>query len=348
MIGRDMRVEAIVRDPELHQLPALAERLERLGFDGLSIPEIKRDPFVLAGQVGSASFSLRIATGVALAFPRSPTVTAYSSRTIHDLTGGRFVLGLGTQVRGHIERRFGVPWAAPVQRLREYIEVVRAVWRTWDAGDGLSVDGQHYRVSLMTPEFSPSPNAHAAIPIQIGAVNTHMLRLAGEACDGVRLHPFCTPRYLQEVALPNLASGAEISGRPLSALEIVSGGFIATGPDEQTVVTTREEIRRQIAFYASTRGYAPVLELHGWSELGGELRRLIVRQGWSEMATLITDEMLDAFAVAGAYEHVGPLVKARLGGLVDTLSLNVPADEAHDEAFASLVRELQRIPGRDG
>jgi probable F420-dependent oxidoreductase len=341
-----MRVEAIVRHPQLDQIPSLAARLERLGFDGVAIPEIKRDPFILAALIAGACGSLRIATAVALAFPRSPTVSAYSARTLHDLSSGRFVLGLGTQVRGHVERRFGIPWSAPVERLREYVGAVRAVWRSWDTNEGPAFEGQHYRVTLMTPEFSPGPNAHPPIPVHIGAVNVHMLRLAGEVCDGVRLHPFCTPEYLRQVVLPELAEGAARADRSLAGLEIVGGGFIASGPDEHSVTSVREEIRRQIAFYASTRGYAPVLELHGWSEVGGELRRLIAQQRWPEMAPLVTDDMLEAFCVSGTYARLAVLVEQTFGDLVDTLTLNVPDDESHDKAFAGLVQDLRQISGR--
>jgi probable F420-dependent oxidoreductase len=341
-----MRVEAIVRDPQLDQIPSLAARLERLGFDGVAIPEIKRDPFIVAALMAAASSSLRIATAVALAFPRSPTVSAYSARTLHDLSSGRFVLGLGTQVRGHVERRFGMPWSAPVERLREYVGAVHAVWRSWDKNEGPAFEGQHYRVTLMPPEFSPGPNSHAPIPVHIGAVNVHMLRLAGEVCDGVRLHPFCTPEYLRQVVLPELAKGAARVDRSLAGLEIVGGGFIASGPDEDNVTSVREEIRRQIAFYASTRGYAPVLELHGWSELGGELRRLIAQQRWAEIASLVTDDMLDAFCVSGTYAQLASGVADVYAGQVDTLALSVPPDDSHDEAFADLLRELHEIPGR--
>jgi probable F420-dependent oxidoreductase len=346
MIRRIMRVEAIVRDPPLDKIPALAQRIERLGFDGVAIPEVKRDPFVVGALLASVSNLLRLGTAVALAFPRSPTSTAYTARTLHDLSGGRFALGLGTQVRGHIERRFGMSWSAPVERLREYIGAVRAVWRSWDTGDGPSFDGQHYRISLMTPEFSPGPNPHAPIPIHIGAVNVSMLRLAGEVCDGVRLHPFCTPRYFREVVVPTLTEGAQVSGRRLADLEIVGGGFIATGSDEHEVAARREEIRKQVAFYASTRGYAPVLERHGWADLGGELRRLIAQQRWTELGSLVTDEVLDAFCISGRYDQVAASVAEAYGGQVDTLALSVPTDESNDDGLAQLVSELRAIPGR--
>jgi probable F420-dependent oxidoreductase len=346
MIRGIMRIEAIVRDPPLTQLPTLVHRLERLGFDGVAIPEVRRDPFVVAAAVASASSSLRLSTAVALAFPRSPTSAAYSARSLNDLSGGRFVLGLGTQVRGHIERRFGVPWSAPVERLRDYIGAIRAVWRSWETGEPPQFDSQHYRISLMPPDFSPGPSDHASIPIHIGAVNVNMLRLAAETCDGVRLHPFCTTRYFSDVVLPTLAQGANAAGRSLETLEIVSGGFIAAGPSDESVAAARESIRRQVAFYASTRGYAPVLDQHGWADLGGELRRLIAQQRWTELGSLVTDEMLDAFCIAGTYDLVGAKVRDAHAGRVDTLTLDVPDDESHDDVFAQLVSELRAVPGR--
>jgi probable F420-dependent oxidoreductase len=346
MIRGAMRIEAIVRDPPLNHLPSLVQRLEQLGFDGVAIPEVKRDPFVVAAAVASASRTLRLSTAVALAFPRSPTSAAYSARSLHDLSGGRFVLGLGSQVRGHIERRFGVPWSAPVERLRDYIGAVRAVWRSWETGEPPQFDSQHYRISLMTPDFSPGPSEHAPVPIHIGAVNVNMLRLAAQTCDGVRLHPFCTSRYFSDVVLHTLKQGASSAGRSLNSLEIIGGGFIAAGASDESVAAARESIRRQIAFYASTRGYAPVLDLHGWAGLGGELRRLIAEQRWAELGSLVTDEMLDAFCVAGTYDRIGRIVRERHGGQVDTLTLNVPADESHDDQLAQLVSELRAIPAR--
>ncbi|MFN0071986.1 MAG: TIGR03617 family F420-dependent LLM class oxidoreductase [Chloroflexota bacterium] len=340
-----MRVEAIVRDPPLGQLTPLARRIERLGFAGIAIPEIRRDPFILATLLANATTSLRLSTAVALAFPRSPTSTAYSARTVHDLSLGRFGLGLGTQVRGHIERRFGMTWSAPVERLRECIQAIRAVWHSWDTGSPPDFAGQQYRVTLMPPDFSPGANPHAPIPIHIGAVNTGMLELAGALCDGVRLHPFCTPRYLTEVVLPSISLGAERAGRTSRDVEIVAGGFIATGPDEPSVLAAREEVRRQIGFYASTRSYAPVLALHGWEDLGGQLRRLIAQQRWADLASLITDDILDSFCIAGTYGAVAPVIAETLSGLVNTLTLSIPEDDAHDDELGRLVRQLQTVPG---
>lgn len=336
-----MRVEAVLRDPPLDQLTGLARRAESLGFDGLAIPELKRDPFILASIALGATSRIRVSTAVALAFPRSPTAVAYAARTLHDQSGGRFDLGLGTQVRGHIERRFSVPWSAPVARLREYIGVVRAVWQSWDTGVPPAFEGEHYRVSLMTPEFSPEPTAHGPIPIHIGAVNGQMLRLAAEACEGIRLHPFCTPRYLTEVALPNFRGAAE---RLPGNFEIVSGGFIVTGQDAETLREEREAARRHVAFYASTRGYVPVLALHGWEPLGGELRRLIAQRRWADLATLVSDEVLDEFVISGPYGTIAERVAEHLGGLVHTVTLPLPDDPTHDGALRSVIEGLQRVP----
>jgi probable F420-dependent oxidoreductase len=338
-----MRVEAVLHDPPLAHISELARRAEQLGFDGLILPEISRDPFILAALAGEATSRIRVSTAVALAFPRSPTTTAYSARTLHDLTAGRFGLGLGTQVRGHIERRFGVPWSAPVARMREYIGAVRTVLTSWDSGDPLSFDGALYRLSLMTPTFSPGPSHLGPIPIHIGAVNPLMIQLAGEVCDGVRLHPFCTPRYVRDVILPNLLIGAARSGRPLSNLDIVSGGFIATGVDALTVSRQREAARRQIAFYASTRSYAPILAIHDWQHIGTELRRLIAKQRWEDLGALVTDEMLDACCIAAPYEAIADLVAQRLAGLVDTVTLELPRDPSADEQLAATLVQLARI-----
>lgn len=343
-----MRVEAVLRNPPIADVPKLARLAEDIGFDGLAIPEIKLDPFVAATLAADATERLRISTAVALAFPRSPTVTAYSARSIHDLARGRFTLGLGTQVKAHIERRFGVPWGAPAARLREYVQAVRAVWQSWEQGTPLAFEGQYYRLSLMTPEFSPGPSPFGPVPIHVGAVNALNLRLAGELCDGVRLHPFCTPDYLRQVVWPNLRRGAD-QGGSTNRFEVSGGGFIVTGATPAEIAAGRKLARRQVGFYASTPTYAPVLDLHGWGELGGQLRRLIAAQRWDDLASLITDDVLDELCIAGEYDVIADKVADRLGGLVDWISLPMPdADPADRTRLRSALERLRAIPTATG
>ena len=339
-----MRVEAVLRNPPLADVARLARQAEALGFDGLAIPEIKRDPFVLATLAAQATSRIRISTAVALAFPRSPTVAAYAARSVSDLAQGRFVLGLGTQVKAHVERRFGVSWSAPSDRLRDYIGAVRAVLECWHTGAPLDFDSEHYRLSLMTPEFSPGSSDYGPIPIQIGAVNARNLELAAEVCDGVRLHPFCTPEYTRQVVRPHLAAGVDRAGRSAGQVEIVGGGFIITGPSSAQVKRGRDEARRQIGFYASTPTYAPVLALHGWADFGGQLRRLIARQQWDELASAIDDEVLDAFCIAAPYEELAGAIAAKLGGLVNWIALPLPERVVGRDRFRSMIEQLRGIP----
>lgn len=340
-----MRVEAVLRNPPIADVTRLARLAEKTGFDGLAIPEIALDPFVAATLAASATQRLRVSTAVALAFPRSPTVTAYAARTIHDLARGRFALGLGTQVKAHVERRFGVAWSAPAARLREYVLALRAVWRSWQQGEPLSFEGEHYRLTLMTPEFSPGPSPYGPIPVHIGAVNALNLRLAGELCDGVRLHPFCTAEYLRRIVWPNLRLGGEHASPATDGFDVIGGGFVVTGDSAAAVAAGREQARRQVAFYASTPTYAPVLELHGWVDLGGRLRRLIADQRWDELAALVTDDVLDAFCISGEYEEIADRVAERLGGLVDWISLPMPeVDAASPSRLAGALERLRAIP----
>lgn len=342
-----MRVETSLRDLPLAELSDQARLIERLGFDGLAQPETDHDVFLTVGQLAAATSRVRLATGVAIAFPRSPMVVAYAARDLQELSGGRFSLGLGTQVRGHIERRFSTVWDTPGPRLRDYLLALRAIWRCWDEGGPLDYQGRFYRFSLMTPEFSPGPSRHGPIPLQIAAVNPYNLQLAGELCDGLRIHPFSTPEYLRQVILPNLRLGAARSGRDLDHFELIGCGFLATGGDAAAVNQARQEARRRIAFYGSTRVYRPVLELPGWADLGTRLGRLVALGRWGDLAAEVSDEVLDAFCIAGTYEQLPGRVAARLAGQIDRLQLPLPPDALqHPDRLAACVQALQAIPGR--
>ncbi len=323
-----MRVETYVPQGSLREVQAFARRAEEAGFDGLSAPEVTVDPFLALGAAALATERMSLRTSVALAFPRSPMVTANLAWNLHVNTGGRFVLGLGTQVKGHIERRFGVPWVAPLDRLRDYAGAVRAVWRAWEKREPLDYRSEHYSLTLMTPEFSPAPSGLARVPIYFAAVRPHALELAGEIADGVRLHGFCTRRYLEEVALPALERGLARSGHSRGAFEICGGGFLATGPTEADAAELREWVRYRIAFYGSTRTYAPVMELHGWQALAEQLHAYSKQGRWSEMARSIPDEVLDEFATTATYATLGRAVERRFGGLTDTIELALPGSEA--------------------
>jgi probable F420-dependent oxidoreductase len=339
-----VKVEAGLKTGALADVVRRAKRIEELGFDRLISPELNRDPFLPLVLAAEHTERIELATSVAIAFPRSPTVVAHLARDLNDLSNGRFILGLGTQVKGHIQRRFSTEWSSPGPRLRDYIAAVRAVWDSWEAGSNVSHDGPFYPLSLMTPEFSPGASENRLPPVQIAGVNQYNLRLAGEVCDGLRIHPFATRRYVEESIWPSVREGAERAGRDLASFELIGGGFIATGATEEAVHNARERARYRIAFYGSTRTYLPVLEAHGWGELNGTLRRLVSEAKWDELPAAISDEILDEFCVAGTYDSILPAIRARYEGLVDTLSLELP-EPGNEEAFQELLEGVRALNG---
>jgi probable F420-dependent oxidoreductase len=290
-----------------------------------------------------ASTRVELATAIAVAFPRSPMTVAYRAWDLHAQSGGRFQLGLGTQVKGHNERRFSTPWTAPVPRIREYAESLRAIWRCWEAGEKLDYRGEHYQFTLMTPEFSPPPNGFAPPPILLAALGPAMLKLAGRVADGVRLHSFNTRKYMEEVTLKRVAEGLALAGRDRAGFEVVGGGFIATGSDADAVAERFEWARYRVAFYGSTRTYLPVFAVHGLEERGSKLHALSVAGKWDEMAAEVPDEVVRLFTAVGTYDEIGAEIERMFAGASDTvrLDLNPGTDVGiHRE----VVQEVQRIP----
>ena len=340
-----MRLEASLHDVPWMEIPAHARTIESLGFDSIAQPELRRDPFLPLTLASTATERARLVTSVAIAFPRSPMANAYTAWNLQEMSHGRFVLGLGTQVKGHIERRFSTVWGSPGPRLREYILALRAIWETWQNGTPLKFKGDFYAMDLMTPEFSPAPLAVPPPGMQIAAVNTYNIQLAGELCDGLRIHPFSTPAYTRDVIWPNVAIGAKKSGRSLETFEMIGGGFIATGATEEEVQTAREQARYRIAFYASTRTYLPVLEHHGWEAMNGELRRLIAQQRWNDLATVVPDTVLDEFCVSGTYDTIVAGITARSEGVVDCIGFPLPADPGTpSDDYLRALNDLRAIP----
>ena len=338
-----MHIETGLPDVPWVEIAAWAARAEELDYDGIGAPELKRDPFITSTLAATSTKRIRISTSVAIAFPRSPMVVAYQGRNIQDLSEGRFVVGLGTQVKGHIERRFSTVWDSPGPRLREYVESLRAIWDTWQDGTPLKYHGKFYNFSLMTPEFSPTPSEFPPPKVHIAAVNAYNIRLAGELCDGLRVHPFSTPEYTRDVIWPNVRAGAGKTGRSLDDFEMIGTGFIATGPDEEAVQKAREDVRYRIAFYASTRTYLPVLEHHGWQEINPKLRDLIAENRWDDLPTAVPDEVLDGFCISGTYDTIVGQIDARLGGLIDTISLGMP--ETVDDRFMAVMAGVRELHG---
>jgi probable F420-dependent oxidoreductase len=329
-------VEAGVPGDDLWRVPAAVRRLEALGYTAAISPEINRDAFLPLVIAAEHTTRLQLGTSVAIAFPRAPMIVAQLAWDLQRFTKGRFFLGLGSQVRKHNEERFSVKWTAPVARMREYIQTVRAIWDSWQHNSKPDFVGAHYRYTYTAPFFHAGAIEHPDIPIAISAVNPAMCRLAGEVCEGVRLHNFCTRRYLEQTILPNIAAGAAKSGRDASRVELSGGGFIATGPDDASVAKAVDGIRRQVSFYGSTPSYFGVLEAHGWGELGDKLNKLTRAGKWQEMAAAVSDEVVHAFAAVGRYDQIVPVIRERFQGIA-RIAFPPPPEDGKDEG---LVREI--------
>ncbi len=325
-----MKVYTTIPQADLAAIPEAVASIERDGYDGVIALENRHDPFLPLAVAAINSTRLALATGVAIAFPRSPMVMANLGWDLQQASGGRFELGLGSQVRGHNERRFSVPWSAPAPRLEEYVEAIRAIWRCWAAGERLDFDGEHYRFSLMTPNFTPEPLDGPPPPITLAAVGPGMLRAAGRVADGVRLHPFCTRDYLETTVLPELDKGLERSGRTREQFTVTGGGFVCTGADDGAVATSVDWVRARIGFYGSTKAYWPVLAQHDLVDLGEQLKHLSENDGWDRMAGLVDDDVVRLFAAVGRHDEIADAIEARFGGISDgvgaSASAELPAD----------------------
>lgn len=340
-----MKVEMSLRDEILARVPYDAKQAENLGYDGLSSSETKHNPFFPLMLAAEHTRRATLTTAVAIAFPRSPMVTAYAAWDLQRFSNGRFILGLGTQVKGHNIRRYAGTWTSPGPRLRDYIGALRAIWMAWQEGSRLKYESEHYRIDLMTPNFDPGPLEHGYVPIYISAVNPYMCRLVGELCDGIRLHSFNTPEYTRQVILPGIQAGLAKAGRSRSEITICNGGFLATGRTEEEVERGRLEARRRIAFYGSTRTYHPVLAVHGWSALGEELHKLSLEGEWDEMARMIPVEVVDAFTTSGTYDEIIPRLQQRFGGLVDSITFTIPLRSEEDrEQLQAMIAQLKTTP----
>lgn len=286
-----------------------------IGYDGFFSAETQYDPFLPLAFAAKEAPGMDFGTAIAVAFPRSPMVTAMTSWDLARLSGGRFILGLGTQVRAHITRRFSTSWDSPGPRMRDYILSLRAIWDNWQNAVPLKYEGEFYRFSLMTPFFAPGPIKNPEIPIFIAGVGPYLSRLAGEVCQGFHVHPFHTARYLDEVVLPNIAEGAESAGRSAADVQRASTIFIMTGETDSEIEQAMEPVRQQISFYASTPSYRPVLEASGW-EFGDELNAMSKRGQWAEMPALVPDEAVLEVGVAAPLDKLGAAIRERYEGRV--------------------------------
>jgi len=323
-----MRFDASLPPMSLRQVPVAAQAAEAMGFDAVWTAETQHNPFLPHALIAEHTRRLRMGTAVAIAFARSPADLAYTAWDLAEASQGRFILGLGTQVKAHITRRFGMDWPdSVVGKFREQIQAIRAFWHTWQTGERLNFRGEYYKLTLMSPFFNPGPIEHPEIPIFIAGVNTGLARLAGEVADGFLVHPFHTVRYLREVLLPAIEKGAAKANRTRDDVQIMLTAFVIT--DEQE----RDFVRQQVAFYASTPSYRKVMALHGWEEVAERLSALAARGKWDEMPALINDEMLATFAVTASAAELAAALRERYAGLADRIALYTPFVPGQRDAF---------------
>lgn len=351
-----LKVESIILGPETDQyagrgqeaqsLTSIAEagqRAERLEFDVVNTAEAGHDPFLPLGIVAEHTSNIRLGTNIAVAFPRSPMATAQVAWDLQHLSGGRFQLGLGTQVKGHIERRYATPWTgAPGPRLREYILCLQAMFKSFQTpGDPTYFEGEYYQYTMMSPFFNPGPIEHPDIPIYIAAVNTYNAKLCGELCAGLRAHPVATFAYSRDVLIPAIEEGARKAGRKLEDVDIVGSPFLALAADEEGVEKAKEALKQKVSFYASTRSYHAVLKYHGWEDLGIKLHELSVQGKWAELPKQITDDMLEEWAIVGTYDELPAKLKARVAGAYSSVLLDLPKALQQDEdRVADIIKQL--------
>ena len=334
-----MKLDAALPPVGLEDVPAIAKAAQEIGFDALWTQETQHDPFLPCTLIAEHTTRLDFGTAVAVSFARSPANIAYTAWDLAVQSGGRFMLGLGTQVRAHIERRFGQPWPeSPVKKLREQIQVIRAFWDCWQNGTKLNYRGEYYKITLMSPFFNPgslpfisraersgsadevqgNKETQSFIPIYIAGVNTGLAKLAGELCEGFHAHPFHSIRYMKEVILPAIQEGAKRTNRKREDVSVSITAFVATTPEAMNFA------RAQVAFYASTPSYRPVMALHGWAGVAEKLSAHAAKSEWAEMPMLITDEMLGEFCLVSEESKLANELKQRYNGIADRLTVYTP------------------------
>ncbi len=324
------------------EIAAHAQRAEAMGYDGLNVPDALHDGFLLSAMALNATEKIKVGTGVLVAFPRSPMMVAIAAWDLQRMSGGRFELGLGTQVKGNIEKRYSTPWTAPVPRMREYIGSLRAIFDSFQNGVRLNYIGENYQFTKLQPFFNPGPIEHPELPIFMGAVGPLMTALAGEVSDGMITHPTNTPpRYIREVALPRLEKGARRAGRSIDEVNLILGALVATGKDKQTLMAEREKQRQLLGFLYSTPSYWPSLELFAWQDKGEQLLQMTREGNWQDMVKVIDDEMLDQFVPSGSYDVIADVMKERYQGLSTMINFPLPDDPSDDVAAAKAIAALQ-------
>jgi probable F420-dependent oxidoreductase len=326
---------------ELARVPELAGALERQGYDACWTGEINHDPFLPLLLAAEHTTRLELGTSIAVAFARNPMIVANLGWDLQTYSQGRFFLGLGTQIKPHIEKRFSMPWSHPVARMREFVEAVHAIWSAWKDGTRLRFEGEFYTHKLMTPMFTPEPQPFSAPKIFIAAVGEAMTEMCGEVADGLLAHAFTTTRYLHEVTMPAVQRGLQRSGRDRQAFQVACPVFVVTGNDNAELRLGAADVRKQIAFYGSTPAYRKVLELHGWGATATELHRLSLQGEWDVMGALIDDEILDAFAVVATYDELAGALRNRCEGVIDRVMPAFPRTVSAT-TIAAVLQELRQ------
>lgn len=331
-----------VEGKNLKNTDAIARAADEMGFSGIIASETKHDSFLPLAIAANSTENLDLLTSVAIAFSRSPMEVAQTAWDIQNLSDGRFFLGLGTQVKAHITRRFSMEWSSPAARLKDYIGAVRAIWESFQSEGPLKYEGEFYSHTLITPFFNPGPIENPSIPIYIAGVNTRLAKVAGEVCDGFHIHPFHTPEYVRQVVNPAIAEGAKEANRSSGDIKLATAAFVITGGSEAEISEQREAMRSQTAFYASTPTYRTVLEAHGWGEVGETLSNLAREKKWREMPSHITDEMLEAFAVEAAPDEVGEALREKYEGLMNRVALYIPfAPGERDDFWRGIIKSVR-------
>jgi probable F420-dependent oxidoreductase len=317
-----------------------AKAAEADGYDGWFAVETQIDPFLGCALAAERTERIEIGTGIAVAFARNPMTVALQANDVQALSGGRFILGLGSQIKPHITRRYSMPWSKPAARMREFILAIRAIWDTWGSGAPLEFEGEFYTHTLMAPFFNPGPNPHGNPKLMLAAVGPLMTETAGEVADGILIHGFSTERYLREATLPALERGFEKSGRTREDFEITAPAFVVARDTEEEIAEGVAFIKNQIGFYGSTPAYKPVLDLHGWGELGEELKAMTKRGEWDKLAEIIPDEVVETFAVIGTPEEAIAEIKRRYGDICTRITLSLPP-ERDEERWNELLAQLR-------
>ena len=332
-----MKVNYPLQSRDLSSVASEAAWAESMGYDSISSNETAHDSFLPLALAATSTSHVQLETHVAIAFPRSPMTMAYTAHDLHKLSNCRLRLGLGTQVKGHIERRFSTTWTSPGPRLREYVQALRKIWGCWETGIPLNYIGKYYQFSLMTPFFNPGPSGWNMPLIFTAAVNPYNCSVAGEISDGLLLHSLTSPEYVSKIVKPGLRKGSIKAERDPSEIILGGGGFIITGPNRASLEKQKEEIRRRISFYSSTRTYFPVLEIHDLQEVGERLHKLSVEGRWDDMPNLVTDDMLGIFAIIGLYDEIAPKFRERYGNLLDEVNFSMRTRSTEEE------RHLRKI-----